>query len=305
MDRKLWLRSRLKRLTEIFAISVGSYSLMDNHLHVIVRLDLEIAASWSDYEVALRWAKLYPPRAIGSTKLDLDDWVKERIADMEWISQARERLQSLSWFMKSLKEPFSRLVNKEENCKGTLFEARFKSIAILDQRALLFTSAYVDMNPIRANMATSLQTSYFTSIQERIEHALTCKRTTGDETCPTNSLGLKDDSLWLLPIEFQSSPDVTRKGMLDGINFEAYLMMLDGSLEHSRNELQSVTVGKQQNIFEQLGIDQIAWTNSLRRFSESVPSGRFSANGRPSADLTHTFGVSRIVNVMSGVRLNT
>ncbi len=65
------------------------------------------------------------------------------------MATARERLQSLSWFMKCLKEPLSRLANRQDKTKGAFFEARFKSVAILDDEALLAIAAYIDLNPGR------------------------------------------------------------------------------------------------------------------------------------------------------------
>ena len=35
---------------------------MDNHLHLLLRIDPDIAKGWSDTEVAERWFKLFPPR---------------------------------------------------------------------------------------------------------------------------------------------------------------------------------------------------------------------------------------------------
>ena len=36
-------------------MSVGGFSIMDNHLHVLVRLDPDVAQAWSDEEVVRRW----------------------------------------------------------------------------------------------------------------------------------------------------------------------------------------------------------------------------------------------------------
>ena len=54
-DRKGWIENRLEELAQIFAIAVGGFSLMDNHLHVLLRLDQEVADGWSDEEVVRRW----------------------------------------------------------------------------------------------------------------------------------------------------------------------------------------------------------------------------------------------------------
>ena len=62
------------------------------------------------------------------------------------------RLQSLSWFMKCLKEPLSRLANRQDQTRGAFFEGRFKSVAILDDESLLATCAYIDLNPLAAGI---------------------------------------------------------------------------------------------------------------------------------------------------------
>jgi len=68
-----------------------------------------------------------------------------------------------------LNEYISKRANIEDNCTGHFWESRFKSQALLDERALLTCMAYVDLNPIRACMAKTPETSEYTSIQERIK----------------------------------------------------------------------------------------------------------------------------------------
>ena len=86
------------------------------------------------------------------------------------MATSRERLQSISWFMKCLKEPLSRLANRQDKVRGAFFESRFKSVAILDDEALLAIGAYIDLNPVAAEIAEAPETSKHTSIKIRVEH---------------------------------------------------------------------------------------------------------------------------------------
>jgi hypothetical protein len=56
-----WIENRLKELDQIFAVFVSGFSLMDNHLHLLLRIDPEVANGWSDSEVVERWFRLFPP----------------------------------------------------------------------------------------------------------------------------------------------------------------------------------------------------------------------------------------------------
>ena len=91
---------------------------------------------------------------------------------MKFVSQKadeyRKRLMDISWFMKCLNEYIARRANIEDACTGHFWESRFKSQALLDERALLTCMAYVDLNPIRAAMCKTPEQSDYTSIQERV-----------------------------------------------------------------------------------------------------------------------------------------
>ncbi len=73
---------------------------MDKHLHLLVRLDPDLANDWSDQEVVQRWGRLFPPGDKSREPLPVTEaWVEWRLQDPHWVATARERLQSLSWFV--------------------------------------------------------------------------------------------------------------------------------------------------------------------------------------------------------------
>ena len=168
--RKAWVEERLLALAECFAIGVYAYAVMSNHVHVVAYVDPSVAWSWSPQDVARRWMRLFPLRVNGQ----IDEVGTRLRADVlagnaERIAICRERLANLSWFMRCLSEPIARRANREDACTGRFWEGRFRCQALLDDAALIACMAYVDLNPIRAGIAATMETSAHTSIKQRIE----------------------------------------------------------------------------------------------------------------------------------------
>ncbi|CAK3668340.1 hypothetical protein [Vibrio crassostreae] len=164
----------MRLLTQVFAIDVCAYAIMSNHYHLVLHVNTANAESWSDEEVVQRWTALYKAPLLVSRWFSGELKSKAEInKTLELIDEWRERLQNISWFMRNLNEYVAREANKEEGCKGRFWENRFKSQALLDEKALLSCMAYMDLNLVRSDMVQSLEKSEFTSIYERI-HSVAC-----------------------------------------------------------------------------------------------------------------------------------
>jgi len=168
--RRAWIEDRVRVLSSLFSIDLCAYAVMSNHYHLVVKLNPGESDDWSDDEVLQRWTALFRGpllvqrhRAGESLSHDEQDTVRSIAAVY------RNRLGSLSWFMKCLNEPIARQANAEDGCTGHFWEARFHSQPLCSEQALLTAMAYVDLNPIRAQLAETPETSDYTSIKARLQ----------------------------------------------------------------------------------------------------------------------------------------
>jgi len=169
--RKNWLIQRMQQLGQAFALEVHAFAITSNHFHLVVYYDPNEAESWSDDEVANRWLTACPPR-LRSNKTDpqrLFNAKTELLSNNQRLLKARAQLGSMSTFMQMLKQPIARRANIEDDCEGHFFDQRYYSGALLSEEAILAAMAYVDLNPIRAKIAKTLEKSEFTSLAARLK----------------------------------------------------------------------------------------------------------------------------------------
>ena len=171
--RRGWVEDKLLSLSQIFAIEVCAYAVMSNHTHLVLFVDENSATSWSTQEVIERWHKLFKGTLLTQQHLRGEDMPEYLMTSLlETVEVYRERLMDISWFMRLLNQSIARQANQEDNCTGHFWEGRFKSQALLDEAALAACMAYVDLNPVRANIAKTPESSGFTSVKKRVKAAI-------------------------------------------------------------------------------------------------------------------------------------
>ena len=170
--RRSWIEDKMLALAKVFAIDICAYAVMNNHTHLVLHIDADKAKNWSIREVLERWHRLHKGTQFTEKYLENKTLEEFELALVfERCEKYRKRLMDISWFMKELNEPIARMANNEDKCTGHFWEGRFKSQALLDEAALVSCMAYVDLNPVRAKMEKTPETSKHTSIKTRIEVA--------------------------------------------------------------------------------------------------------------------------------------
>ena len=170
--RRDWVEKRLLFLSRIFAIKVCAYAVMSNHTHLVLFIDHVTVESWTTEEVLTRWHAIHKGTMITQQYM-LQGQVPDYLQPLldATVETYRHRLMDISWFLRELNENIARQANFEDCCTGRFWEGRFKSQALLDEAALMACMAYVDLNPVRAKMSDTPETSDFTSIKKRTHSA--------------------------------------------------------------------------------------------------------------------------------------
>ncbi|CZF86985.1 hypothetical protein GMA8713_05026 [Grimontia marina] len=248
--RREWIEKRLLLLAQTFCIDVCAYAIMSNHYHVVLHINVKDAESLSLEQVAERWLSLHSGPVLVNRFIRGDKLSEAEGQRCEEIIELwRERLTSISWFMRLLNQYIATEANREDQCTGHFWEGRFKSQALLDEKALAAAMAYVDLNPVRAAIADTPEKSAFTSVKARID-ALRKEQ----HTAP-----------YLFP--FVGNP---REPMPDGIPFRLmdYLELVDWTGRQIRDDKRGHIDATLPLILSRLGFESAEWMSACTQIEQ-------------------------------------
>ena len=190
----------------------------------------------------------------------------------------RTRLCDLSWFMAKLNETIARQANKEDKCSGRFWQGRYDARALLDETALITAMMYVDLNPIRAGLATTLEGSDYTSIQQRVVSrakatlAQSLQQGTKKHDAPENSpshSGSSPTRKTLLPFldadsAVTGSGEQTRIPMLQ----DHYLQLIEWTGQTIRADKRGAIPADMTSILDKLNINNEKWLDSVTQLEK-------------------------------------
>ena len=125
----------IKRFSALYFTEILGFCLMGNHFHLLVKMIPE--HDFSDEDIQKRFEAFYG---------DSREFIEGQIP--YW----REKLSSLSEFVREIKVGFARYYNRRYNRRGYFWGDRFKSVIVDKGETLVNCLAYIDLNPLRAGI---------------------------------------------------------------------------------------------------------------------------------------------------------
>lgn len=272
--RKVWIETILEQFAAQFGIDLLCYSILSNHYHLILRTRPDVVETWDDTEVARRWLKICPQRKVGSRPAEPSEPELNSIRNCPVkLAEIRKRLCDVSWWMRLLNQRVAQRANKEDEAAGCFWQDRFRAIRIDDEESLLACAAYVELNPIRAAIAETLEQSDFTSVQRRIES----KVAASIAVQPASAADRRDAFLARLSIDegndatgpcaSQAGKRCSDKGLLS-MNASEYFQLLDWTARELVPCKRGRTPDSYPPILQRLGLAKSSWCALVQQFDE-------------------------------------
>ena len=252
----------------------------------VLHVDRDCANCASPKDVVRRWHQLFKPKEVSQKFINGEHLESHELNQIDvLIDTWRKRLYDISWFMKVLNENIARRANKEDECSGHFWEARYKSQALLDEKAVLSAMTYVDLNPIRAAMAATPENSDHTSIKLRLEY---WKNKAMQK--------LDDQNETLQPKSLMPFVGNLRQPMPKGLIFNLidYIELVDWTGRIIRDDKRGAIVASTPPILQRLDISTEHWIELSTKFESRFKGIAGSAQSIKA--LCAHFGLTRQVN---------
>lgn len=316
--RKIWIDEQLVQQARHFGIDLLCQAILSNHIHLVLRSRPDVVTEWDDSEVARRWLMLCPLRRDKDRQPEVpNEFELNSIRnDKDKLATIRGRLSDISWWMRLLSQNIGQRANKEDREVGKFWQARFRAVRLLDDTAVLACAAYVDLNPIRAAMAETIEGSDFTSAQKR-EVDLKAKHGSSKSKPASgrgSASGRAQSSRHLAPVDLKSrsgpiGPCVNKQGVRCSnkgflpMSTADYLGLLDWTARQTRPGKCGSTPKHVASLFERLGITTTVWCDLVKDFGRlfSVVAGQpHVIDEHQSTGSTHRYRTPRRTRELMG-----
>ena len=151
-DKKVFV-GMLRRMAEFSGIEILTYCVMSNHFHILVHVPPP--RHLDERELLARVRILYGAEYAAEIRCRWDLYRKtgEQARVEKEQSMLRKRMGDISPFMKSLNQRFSIWYGAHHtDFEGTLWQGRFSSTLVEGGGSLSAVAAYIDLNPVRADI---------------------------------------------------------------------------------------------------------------------------------------------------------
>lgn len=147
------LRIMMRENARFSGVEIITHCVMSNHFHLLVRVPEK--SSVPDAELLRRVGGYYKKNSPYRLLLEstYQDFGGKLPADLR--GGLTQRMGDISFFMKELKQRYTKWFNKQHGRFGALWSERFKSVIVEDDPSVVSTvAAYIDLNPIRAGLVS-------------------------------------------------------------------------------------------------------------------------------------------------------
>ena len=148
----------LERSAAFSGVNIAGFCIMDNHFHVLCQVPKLDAGAVPDEAVLERVGRLCGEKRLGALKDELEAFAKagDLAAISAKLDRFRARMYDISEFVKTFLETFRIRFDRIKKYTGRLWGERFNSVLIEDEKQLLRCKQYIELNPVRARMTSTI-----------------------------------------------------------------------------------------------------------------------------------------------------